>query len=317
MNRAVKRIVIADDDPVSRRLLEKLLVKWSYEVTVVCDGTAAWHVLEQANAPRLAILDWMMPGVEGVEICKRVRESTDKPYTYVILLTGRTDREDLLQALKSGADDYLSKPFDAQELQARLIVGERILDLQDGLIAAKEELRFRATHDSLTGLSNRGVALDAIEREHSRLLRGGSTFGVILADLDHFKHVNDTHGHLCGDAILQETARRLAGCTRRYDVVGRYGGEEFLVVVPETDESGTRSFAERIRAVLENDAFVTEWGKLRITASIGAVVSSPFVQPTVLVQLADEALYRAKKNGRNRCEFSITTAPLEPAVPRP
>ena len=160
-----KRILIAEDDPVSRRLLELFLVKWGFEVSIATTGTEALQMLERLDAPRLAILDWMMPGMEGVQVCQKLRETADRKYVYVLLLTARTQKEDLLQGLESGADDYLTKPFDAQELRARLHVGQRILDLQDQLIAAGEELLYRATHDNLTGVVNRGVILDTLRRE--------------------------------------------------------------------------------------------------------------------------------------------------------
>src|ERR1700685_4449405 len=185
-----KKILIAEDDPVSVHLLKNFLVKWGYDVTVVTDGVQALRILESEDTPRLAVLDWMMPGMEGVQICQQIRTRSDRPYIYVLLLTARSQRKDLLQGLEFGADDYLTKPFDAQELRARLHVGERILNLED-------ELRFRATHDTLTGIPSRSVALEAMSREHARQVRQKSSFGVILADLDHFKNINDTYGHLC------------------------------------------------------------------------------------------------------------------------
>jgi two-component system cell cycle response regulator len=312
-----KRILIADDDPVSRRILETFLRKWEYDVTVVADGTSALEVLERVDSPRLAVLDWMMPGKQGVEICQLLRARTERPYIYVLLLTARNEKQDLLEGLKLGADDYLTKPFDAQELQARLHVGERILDLQDGLIAAKEELRFRATHDALTGVFNRGMALDALKREHARFVREHTPFGVILADIDHFKTINDTHGHTCGDAVLKEAARRMTACTRGYDTVGRYGGEEFLIVVASANDSVPLMLAERIRKVIESKPFLTDSGEIAITASFG-VAASPSVSasdPTVLIQLADVALYRAKREGRNRCVVS-TSAALQDSGPK-
>jgi two-component system, cell cycle response regulator len=301
-----KKILIADDDPVSRRLLETSLAKWGYDVTVAVDGTSALRILDGADAPRLAILDWMMPGVEGVKICQLIRERTDRHYIYLILLTGRSEKEDLLQGLRLGADDYLSKPFDLQELRARLHVGERILKLQNHLIGAKEELRFRATHDSVTGIFNRAVALDEMEREHARQIREGGPFGVILADLDHFKAINDTYGHLAGDAVLRETARRMLRCVRSYDTVGRFGGEEFLIIAVRADERITLLLAERMRKNIEAAPFVTDAGDIRVTACFGAAVGldASKVPAKTLLQRADEALYRAKRQGRNRCEIS-------------
>jgi two-component system, cell cycle response regulator len=301
-----KRVLIAEDDPVSCHLLKSFLVKWDYDVAVVTDGMAALKILEGDDTPRLAVLDWMMPGMEGVQICQRIRERKNRPYVYVLLLTARSEKRDLLRGLELGADDYLTKPFDSEELRARLLVGERILNLQDDLIAAREELRFRATHDVLTGISNRGTVMDALRNELSRHVREQRSFGVILVDIDHFKNVNDTYGHLCGDEVLQAVSRRLKECVRPYDTVGRYGGEEFLVIASAADARGTLALAERIRSVLESKPVVTQAGEVRITASLGAAISTGAqgADPQTLLRLADMALYRAKEQGRNRTELA-------------
>jgi two-component system, cell cycle response regulator len=301
-----KRVLIAEDDPVSCHLLKSFLVKWDYDVAVVTDGMAALRILEGDDTPRLAVLDWMMPGMEGVQICQRIRERKDRPYVYVLLLSARSEKRDLLRGLELGADDYLTKPFDSEELRARLLVGERILNLQDDLIAAREELRFRATHDLLTGISNRGTVMDALRNELSRQVREQKPFGVILVDIDHFKNVNDTYGHLCGDEVLQAVARRMRECMRPYDTVGRYGGEEFLIIASAADARGTLALAERIRSVLESKPVVTQAGEVRITASLGAAMSTDArgADPQTLLRLADKALYRAKDQGRNRAELA-------------
>ncbi len=301
-----KRVLIAEDDPVSCHLLKSFLVKWDYDVAVVTDGMAALRILEGDDTPRLAVLDWMMPGMEGVQICQRIRERKDRPYVYVLLLSARSEKRDLLRGLELGADDYLTKPFDSEELRARLLVGERILNLQDDLIAAREELRFRATHDLLTGISNRGTVMDALRNELSRQVREQKPFGVILVDIDHFKNVNDTYGHLCGDEVLQAVARRMRECMRPYDTVGRYGGEEFLIIASAADARGTLALAERIRSVLESKPIVTQAGEVRITASLGAAMSTDArgADPQTLLRLADKALYRAKDQGRNRAELA-------------
>jgi diguanylate cyclase (GGDEF)-like protein len=296
------RILIAEDDPVSRRLLQGFLSKWGYHVEAAADGPEALRILEGECPPPLAVLDWMMPGLEGPKVCERVREHPDRPYIYILLLTARTQKGDLLRGLESGADDYLTKPFDAQELRARLHVGQRILDLQESLIVAREELRFRATHDVVTSIANRGVVLDAVSREHSRLTRDGGSFGIIMLDLDHFKHINDTYGHLTGDAVLKETARRITSCVRPYDTVGRYGGEEFLVVAPGSDDRGTLALAERIRKTIESAPVLADAAAVRVTASCGVAVSNEdrSLGPHALLRLADDALYQAKEKGRNR-----------------
>lgn len=304
--RRERRILIAEDDPVSRRLLQAFLAKWGYEVVSAVDGAEAASLLEKQDAPALAILDWMMPGVEGPEVCKRLRMHTDRPYTYVLLLTARSQKEDLLRGLESGADDYLTKPFDAQELRARLHVGQRILALESNLIEAREKLRFQATHDPLTNIWNHAVVLDAIRRECARQKREGGTFGVILLDLDYFKRVNDTYGHLVGDAVLTETARRITSSVRPYDTVGRYGGEEFLVLVPSSDGKIVLGLAERIRQAIGSIPFTAAARAVHVTASCGVSVSmlGMALDSEDLVQMADSALYRAKKNGRNRCELA-------------
>ena len=301
------RILIAEDDPASRRMLEAFLQKSGYQVVTAVDGLDALRILESEDSPALAVLDWMMPGLEGPQVCQRVRVRLDRPYTYILLLTGRSQKDDLLRGLESGADDYLTKPFDAGELRARLHVGERILELQNGLIAAREELRFRATHDELTGLSNRRVVLDEIAREHSRHLRHGGTFAIVLIDLDHFKVINDTRGHLAGDAVLKEVSRRMVSNVRPYDTVGRYGGEEFIVVAPSCGRSGAVALAERILNSLRSSPIETDRGPVSVTVSCGIAVSSAAkpLDAQGLIHLADGALYRAKELGRNRSEFAV------------
>jgi two-component system, cell cycle response regulator len=300
------RVLIADDDPVSRRMLQALLQKWGFEVVTAADGIDALRILEGEDAPDLAILDWMMPGMDGPQVCESVRARPSRPYVYVLLLTARSQKDDILRGLESGADDYLTKPFHAAELRARVQVGQRILELQTGLISAREELLFRATHDELTGLVNRRVLIEAIAREHSRHTREGTNFAIVLMDLDHFKNVNDTYGHLAGDAVLKEVARRVAGCLRPYDTVGRYGGEEFVVVLPTCDRSGSVVVSDRILTSLNSKPIETAQGGLLVTASCGIAVSNSDhpVGPQTLLHLADEALYRAKANGRNRAEFA-------------
>jgi diguanylate cyclase (GGDEF)-like protein len=309
------RILIAEDDPVSRHMLRTFLVKWEYEVVAAVDGIEALRILESEDAPSLAVLDWMMPGLEGPQVCKRVREHPERPYVYVLLVTARSQKGDLLRGLESGADDYLTKPFDAQELRARLRVGQRILDLQDSLITAREELRFSATHDALTGISNRPSVLEAVSREQFRQVREGGSFGVIFADIDHFKSVNDTHGHLSGDEVLREVTQRMVGCVRPYDTVGRYGGEEFLIVAPSLDGSGALGLAERIRQAIESEPISTSSGEVRVTASLGVAVSSRDkpLESDALLRSADEALYRAKDQGRNQSKLATELEFVRPA----
>jgi diguanylate cyclase (GGDEF)-like protein len=312
------RILLAEDDPVHRRMLQTFFVKWGYQVVAAEDGLEALRILESHDAPPLAVLDWTMPGMEGPDVCQRVRQHPERAYTYIIILTGRDQKEDILCGLESGADDYLAKPFDAGELRARLRVGQRILDLQNGLIVTREELFFRATHDALTGIANRDGALDALHREHARQTREGGSFGIILADLDHFKSVNDKHGHLCGDAVLKEAARRMLSCARPYDTVSRYGGEEFLVIVPSSGALGPFGLAERMRKAMEAQPFVTDAGEVHVTGTFGVAVSSKEapLDSERLIFLADNALYRAKRYGRNRSELAnpVHVPPVAPVA---
>ena len=289
------RILIADDDEVSRCKLEALLSKWGYEVTSVEDGISAWEALQQENAPRLTILDWMMPGLDGSEICRQLRQSRKGAYVYVLLLTSRVGKEDIVAGMEAGADDYLGKPFDAQELKVRLRAGKRIVDLE-------EALRVQATHDALTGAWNHGAIIDMLEQELARAEREGISTGAVLVDLDHFKQVNDTYGHLTGDAVLKEAAQRMTRVLRRTDVLGRYGGEEFLVVLPGCAAPDAQALAERLRRCIACDPAATSMGKVSFTISLGVTTigTGERMGVAAVLQRADEALYQAKREGRNR-----------------
>ncbi len=298
-----RSVLLAEDDAVFRSVLQSWLRKWGYQLTVAKDGSEAWEALQSENAPRLLVLDWMMPGMDGPEICQRLRVAADGPYRYVVLLTARGEKADIIAGLEAGADDYLTKPFDVNELKVRLRAGQRILDLEDGLMQAQAELQHRATHDALTGVLNRGAVLAALASEMKHNVARGGRLGLLIADIDHFKKVNDTHGHLAGDAALRGVTERLRNCMRANDVLGRYGGEEFLILAPRSDRAGVRAYGERLRAAVAETPILTEAGPLPITLSLGAVavdVEYPPSQQEELLRAADEALYRAKAEGRNR-----------------
>ena len=263
------KILVAEDNSVSRRMLEALLSKCGYEVAVTTDGAQAWKILQGDDAPRLALLDWMMPELAGVDICRSIRQRVGRPYVYVVVLTGKNRKQDLLEALEAGADDYLTKPFDAEELEARLRTGQRILKLEDALIAAGEALRFQATHDVLTGLSNRADILNTLRRELARGRRERRCVGVVLADLDRFKNINDTYGHQAGDAVLRQVSGRMLSSVRAYDSVGRYGGEEFLIVAPSSSGADVAGLAERVRRAIEASPLRTLAGEMGVTLSLG------------------------------------------------
>jgi two-component system, cell cycle response regulator len=299
------RILIADDSLVSRHLLEATLRNWGYDVVVACDGTEAWKILQRNDAPNVAILDWMMPGLAGPEVCRMVRQKAIEPYTYILLLTSRSLKEDVVAGMDSGADDYLTKPFDQQELKVRLRAATRIVDLQAQLLATREALRVQATRDYLTNLWNRSSIMEILERELARSSREHSSCGVVLVDLDHFKSINDTRGHFAGDIALKETAHRMQSSVRAYDAVGRYGGEEFLLIMPGCDEGCTRNQAERIRLAICSEAVAMPESPLHLSASFGCSAFSGFgsVSADMLIRTADEALYKAKHGGRNCAVF--------------
>jgi len=303
-------VLIAEDDPLFRRILQSWLQRWDYTVTAAENGRDAWDVLQKGDAPQLLILDWMMPGMDGLELCRRIRNGEQTPYRYVLLLTAKDDKHDVVAGLEAGADDYLTKPFDVDELRARVRAGRRILELQEELIRAHGALEFEAAHDRLTSLLNRGAIVDALHREVLRSLRTQDPLGIVMADIDFFKKINDSHGHLVGDSVLQEVARRLIATVRDYDLVGRYGGEEFLVVLPGCDARDLVTCAERLcRSIAD-----TRISDLDVTLSVGVASlrqgGHRFLDSEALLRAADAALYTAKAEGRNR----VAIAPEAAAV---
>ena len=299
------RILIAEDERIQRRLLERLLTLWNHEVIVATDGEQAWSVLQGENPPDLAILDWVMPGMDGLRVCRELRKDATRKYVYIILLTAKDRKQNLVEAMEAGADEYLAKPFDAQELKARLIACKRILDLQEQLVSANLSLQFQATHDALTTLFNRGAIVGVLQKELTRAQREGKSVGVILADIDHFKKINDTQGHSAGDQVLRRAAQRMKSAVRSYDSVGRYGGEEFLIVLPGCTSRMAVERAEQIRLMLGEPS--PDPSESQITVSMGVAADHGPTKhgPTKMEELlsrADAALYQAKRNGRNRVE---------------
>jgi len=295
------KILIADDETTSRKILEKLLIKWGYEVVSYSNGYDAWEELRSKTSPRLAVLDWMMPGMDGLEICRALREiKTSESYTYIIILTAKDKKEDIVQGMEAGADDFLSKPFDTQELKARIRSGRRILNLQTELVSEREAFKFQATHDVLTGLPNRILLSDRMTMEIARANRSKELVGVLYLDLDRFKIINDTLGHASGDILLEKVSRRLEEITRKCDTVARVGGDEFVIIVPQIkDAKHTVSVANRIIETLKY-SFDIDDNELYISPSIGIVVY-PYSGQDVetLLKNADTAMYQAKEGGKN------------------
>jgi two-component system chemotaxis response regulator CheY len=298
------KILIAEDDMTSRLVLGATLKKLGHEVTATMDGQQAWDALDKEHFP-LLISDWMMPDMDGLELCRLIRAADQAQYTYIILLSALGGKSSYLDGMDAGADDFITKPFDEEQLAARLRVAERILDLH-------ERLRTQAMHDGLTGLLNRAAIVESLSHELERAARDSRTLGVVLLDLDHFKRVNDTFGHAAGDAVLREAARRLKSTMRCYDKVGRYGGEEFLIVAPDYSEENIVTLAERVRSCIGDAAVQTPGGPLQMSCSLGAAVSSVKTGEAAdaLIARADAALYRAKANGRNRTELAEAAPPL-------
>lgn len=301
------KILIAEDDPMYCQMLETMLLKWGYEVIICSNGFDAWEILQSKDAPQFAILDWLMPRMDGVEICKKIRENIKEPYVYILLLTSKDEKKDIIEGMDSGADDYITKPFHANELRVRLRAGRRILELQEELLSSRETMRLVAMHDALTGLLNRGAIMGELERRLSQAVREKSHLGVLLIDIDHFKKINDTFGHLAGDAVICETARRLKSSARPYDQLGRYGGEEFLIVLPGCDLENAVKHAERLRISIEENQVDTPEGVIPVTMSLGvtANIDGNLTEIDSLIRAADNALYKAKNNGRNRVESVI------------
>jgi diguanylate cyclase (GGDEF)-like protein len=302
------KVLIAEDDAVSCRLLQVTLTRWGYGVVVTRDGHEAWQALQRSDAPPLAILDWMMPGMDGIEVCRKVRQRNHEPYIYLILLTTKGLKEDIIEGLEAGADDYLTKPFNPHELQVRLRAGWRIVTLQAELIKAREALRVQATQDPLTGVWNRRAILDVLGNELARVQREASVVAVIIADLDHFKRINDTYGHTVGDVVLCEAASRMRASLRAYDAIGRYGGEEFLIVLPGCTGQDAVTLAERLRQSIGQEPIAIAGRHLVVTSSLGVAASDAIAahDAATLIRAADAALYRAKAQGRNR--VAIATA---------
>ena len=298
-------ILIAEDDPVSRKLLEKILIKAGNKVVSVENGQKALELFDDKFFP-IVLTDWMMPEMDGLELCRAIRKNTYPGYVFIILLTAKDSKDDIIRGLGAGADDYLTKPFSHAELIARLNTGKRVLELERSLKDANEEIRILSITDPLTGTYNRGYMTERLPQEIKRARRYSRALSIILCDIDHFKKVNDTYGHLAGDRVLKDFARCIRHSIRQdVDWTARYGGEEFLIVLPETDVNGASVMAERLKSELSQRVTETQGKKISITASFGVTGFGPdtpdeMISPEAMISKADKYLYQAKREGRNR-----------------
>ena len=302
------RILIADDDLTSRLALAGVLKKRGYEVVATVDGAEAWDAIQQPEAPKLAILDWEMPGLAGVDVCRRARTIQSDQPPYIILLTSRGQKTDVVTGLEAGADDYLAKPFDPGELLARVDVGRRMVELQARLSEARDALAHEAMHDPLTGVLNRRAFTIALSRELSRKRRHQNYLAVGICDVDHFKEINDTHGHQTGDEVLCGLVRRIGSNLRGHDVLGRHGGDEFVVLTEHAREDGASILYERLRAAVAASPIPTGAGDIPITISFGVEIGDEGETESELLAAADRALYQAKSSGRNQVSLASETA---------
>jgi diguanylate cyclase (GGDEF)-like protein len=294
------KILLAEDQRVAARFIERMLKEIGHEVTVVPDGEVAWQIVRAGETPVL-ISDWLMPRLDGLELCRRIRAAESDHYTYIILLTSRDRYEDKLQGLDAGADDFLTKPPNPHELSVRLRIAERIVAIHEKLARQNRRLAELAMTDELTGVKNRRRFLEDFELYAALAVRQRMPLSLVVLDVDHFKQYNDTFGHPAGDQVLRTVAATLSQNVREHDVVARYGGEEFVVVLPATDAHPALELAERLRLALEQQSGTPR----QVTASFGvATLDRGGGNVASLIEEADRALYRAKGSGRNRvCHF--------------
>lgn len=301
------KVLIAEDDALATKALCSNLKEWGYEVITTKNGQEAWNALNDESLDpsrpdsiptRIAVLDWEMPKMNGVELCSKIREELIprwKHYIYIILLTGRDHQDDIITGLDAGADDYITKPYDSIELKVRLKNGSRIIELEDRRIAS-------AVTDQMTQLWNRNKIREFLDEEVDRSHRNGSSLGVLWADIDRFKQINDSYGHLVGDQVITELARRLANAMRRYDKIGRFGGDEFLAVFPTCRRDNIEVIGNRLLQAVNSTKVSTDAGPLQVTISVGGTSSEffPQISSGELIEASDKALYLAKNAGRNQ-----------------
>ncbi len=304
------KVLIAEDDLISLRILDKNLNDWGYEVMIARSGGEAWEHLRDADV-RLAILDWMMPGMNGIELCQKIRRRRKSRYTYIILLSAKDRKQDIILGLSSGADDYMTKPVNFLELKARLQTGRRIVDLEDKLLVIQNQLKDMASRDSLTKIWNRTETLRFLREEIERGAREGKSTGLIMLDIDYFKKINDLYGHDAGDKAILFVVSRLKKKIRKSDKIGRYGGDEFIVILPRCGPDEIIKIGERLRSAVGNRGITTNVDRIPLSISVGCAVtdsSNPMTAENLIKQ-SDEALREAKNRGRNCVYLKETSHP--------
>jgi len=294
------KVLIAEDDMTSRIILESVLKKWGFIPVMTCDGKEAWDVMQAKDSPKLVILDWQMPKMNGIEVCQKIRKIDTSNPPYLIVLTSKDEKKDIVKALEAGANDFISKPYDNQELRARINVGKRMVLLQSALDDAYRALKHEAMHDPLTNIYNRRAIMELLEKEMARAKREKTGLCVGLCDLDHFKKVNDTYGHQIGDEVLIAFTQFVTDKLRLNDYVGRVGGEEFLIVASGSKGLKQEVVFERICSHIRNSKITTEKGNISITVCIGVAGDTGVENSDILIAAADMALYHAKKTGRDQ-----------------
>lgn len=289
-------ILVAEDSKYYRKYMEETLEKWGYSVIFAEDGEKAWQILQTDDGPQLVLLNWEMPKLTGLDVCYQVRMNELNKYVYLILLTSHASQEDIIKGLEAGADDYVVKPFHDQELKSRLKIGERIIKLENSI-------RKMALIDPLTGLLNRRAFNSRLESELERCVRNKSTLSLLLFDIDNFKKINDTYGHQCGDSVLYGISQQAKTFLRGYDFISRFGGEEFIICLPDVNQTQAMVIAERLRTGIENLKIETNSAdrSIQVTASFGlyTIHSGEKHNIEYIIRQADQAMYRAKNKGKN------------------
>jgi diguanylate cyclase (GGDEF)-like protein len=294
------KILIAEDDLINSRILQKNIENWGYEAVLARSGESAWRALQDEDL-RLSILDWMMPGMDGIEVCRKIRRRKKYKYTYIILLSAKDRKQDIIAGLSSGADDYMTKPVNFLELRARLKTGKRIIDLEDKLLVIQNQLKDIASRDSLTKIWNRAEISKFLSEELDRGGREKKATGVVLLDVDYFKKINDFYGHAIGDQALLQVVSRLKRKVRKSDKIGRYGGDEIIIILPNCGLSEIKKIGERLRLAVGKRGLKTDLDTVPVTVSAGCATSElpGALSADKLIKVADGALLKAKGQGRN------------------